>query len=323
MKKIIFSVALLAASFTTFAQVGVGTTNPDAALEIKTTGTTDTKALQIINQSNDSLFTVLDNGRVGIGTASPSFPLQVNNDASGINKQNRLRIVNYNQTVDWHTSILDLITTRGTLASPLPNLMGDITGQINIGQVRLTSYATQDHTATIRPDDLTINTLSIDGSPFAERVRVTSEGFVAIGTSTPSTTERLTVDGGAYVIGSMLSTNTIASSASSVNSWSSTVGIRRLTGERGDIQFDSNNNLNFYNTHTNGSFIFRDKNVGIGTTSPSVKLHVGGYIKVGSSDVSGDATPVAGMMRYNSTTDKFQGYVNDDGSGAAGWVDLN
>jgi hypothetical protein len=69
--------------------------------------------------------------------------------------------------------------------------------------------------------------------------------------------------------------------------------------------------------------------LGIGTNAnfsdrPGAKLDVRGYVKVGSSDTTADATPTAGMMRYNAGTDKFQGYVNDaDGLGNPGWVDLH
>lgn len=30
-----------------------------------------------------------------------------------------------------------------------------------------------------------------------------------------------------------------------------------------------------------------------------------------------------GMIIYNSSEDKFQGYVQDDGSGSAGWINLH
>ena len=58
-------------------------------------------------------------------------------------------------------------------------------------------------------------------------------------------------------------------------------------------------------------------NTGMGTSSPSTKLHLSGYITLGSSDASGDATPVEGMIRFNSSTKKFQGY---DGTV---WVNLH
>jgi hypothetical protein len=57
--------------------------------------------------------------------------------------------------------------------------------------------------------------------------------------------------------------------------------------------------------------------VGIGTAAPTVKLDVQGYIKLASVDAAGDATPSPGMIRYNSTTDKFEGYTT------TGWVSLN
>lgn len=64
-------------------------------------------------------------------------------------------------------------------------------------------------------------------------------------------------------------------------------------------------------------------NTGVGKTNPTSKLDVNGYVKLGSTDVTGNATPQPGMIRYNATTDKFQGYVNNAGSGTPGWVDLN
>ncbi len=71
---------------------------------------------------------------------------------------------------------------------------------------------------------------------------------------------------------------------------------------------------------TTGGWQFNIKNngdVGIGWSTPTAKLHVNGYIKVGSSDATADAAPTAGLIRFNSGTGKFQGY---DGSA---WVDLN
>lgn len=46
-------------------------------------------------------------------------------------------------------------------------------------------------------------------------------------------------------------------------------------------------------------------NVGIGTTTPTVKLDVAGAIKVGNDTTT---TPTAGMIRFNSTTNTFEGY---------------
>lgn len=76
--------------------------------------------------------------------------------------------------------------------------------------------------------------------------------------------------------------------------------------------------------------MIRGGNVGIGIV-PVEKLHVDGRIKIG--DISGgtptigETNPVPGTIRYNSTADKFQGYVRDTDPSTAeltpGWVNLN
>jgi len=68
-------------------------------------------------------------------------------------------------------------------------------------------------------------------------------------------------------------------------------------------------------------------NVSIGTTNTNANLNLNGYIRLGSSDATADVAPTAGLIRFNSTTDKFEGYVNDADSVTAGnqpgWVSLN
>ena len=70
-------------------------------------------------------------------------------------------------------------------------------------------------------------------------------------------------------------------------------------------------------TTAGGIKIMENGNVGVGRITPVVKLDVNGYVRVGSSDAAGDATPQAGMIRYNATTGKFQGRTS------TAWVDLN
>lgn len=64
--------------------------------------------------------------------------------------------------------------------------------------------------------------------------------------------------------------------------------------------------------------------LGIGTLDPTVELDVQGnasvtgYVQVGSdTDPANNITGAIGMIIYNSTTNKFQGYTN------TGWVDLH
>lgn len=70
------------------------------------------------------------------------------------------------------------------------------------------------------------------------------------------------------------------------------------------------------NPRTTGTeFIVKDNgNVGIGTIAPTEKLEVAGAIKIGDTTT---VAPSAGTIRFNTTTNKFQGY---DGTV---WQDLH
>jgi hypothetical protein len=73
-KKIAASAFFIYTNFI-FSQVGINTTTPSAALDIVSKGSSyATKALEV-NSSSQELFTVLDNGNVGIGVSNPSTQL--------------------------------------------------------------------------------------------------------------------------------------------------------------------------------------------------------------------------------------------------------
>ena len=64
-----------------------------------------------------------------------------------------------------------------------------------------------------------------------------------------------------------------------------------------------------------GNYIYNSSDsVGIGTTSPGAKLEVNGIIKMDDATTS---NPQAGMIRWNSTTQDFEGY------NGTGWVSLS
>jgi hypothetical protein len=73
----------------------------------------------------------------------------------------------------------------------------------------------------------------------------------------------------------------------------------------------------------NDVIITEDGKVGIGTTNPSAQLEVKGYIKVGTQEDEVATIPSVGMIRFNTTTSTFEGYVADAGSGSPGWVALH
>lgn len=133
-------------------------------------------------------------------------------------------------------------------------------------------------------------------------------GNIGIGTATPS--GKLHVVGGySFLDGLRISGNDFANTI---------------------YQNTANTNITINTNSNNGSYVgfgsfltgvhmaVKDTgNVGIGNTTPKAKLDVSGYIKVGSSDTTADAAPTAGLIRFNSSTNKFQGYTG------TAWVDLN
>lgn len=78
-------------------RVGVNTTQPSATLDVKSkTGTTNaTKNLELQNANGTKLVTVLDNGKVGIGTESPTTALTIVDDDSDDQGRDNLIIRSY------------------------------------------------------------------------------------------------------------------------------------------------------------------------------------------------------------------------------------
>ena len=68
-------------------------------------------------------------------------------------------------------------------------------------------------------------------------------------------------------------------------------------------------------------------NVGIGTDSPSVNLHINStdsiIIPVGTTGERPTSGLTAGMLRYNTTTTQFEGYSNSNWQGLGGVIDID
>ncbi|MCG2697808.1 hypothetical protein L6307_01780, partial [Candidatus Parcubacteria bacterium] len=58
-------------------KLGIGTSTPYSKLTIWGDGTSGQPAFSVVDSASSTLFTVLDNGYVGIGTANPSYNLEV------------------------------------------------------------------------------------------------------------------------------------------------------------------------------------------------------------------------------------------------------
>ena len=88
------------------------------------------------------------------------------------------------------------------------------------------------------------------------------------------------------------------------------------TDASGTIVLASGSGGKFVDGTTATDAVYTAGKVGIGTTSPASRLNVNGYITVASADTT-VTTPSNGMIRYNTSTHKFQGYAN------GAWVDLH
>ncbi len=66
----------------TGGNVGIGTTSPYAKLSVWGDGTSGATAFNVLDNASSTLFTVLDDGNVGIGNSNPQSPLQIVNTVS-------------------------------------------------------------------------------------------------------------------------------------------------------------------------------------------------------------------------------------------------
>jgi hypothetical protein len=72
-----------------------------------------------------------------------------------------------------------------------------------------------------------------------------------------------------------------------------------IGGDTSSIKYHSNDTLKHH--------VFTGANIGVNTPTPLVKLEVNGAIKLGN-EASTTTAPSAGMIRFNTTTSKFEGY---------------
>jgi hypothetical protein len=196
----------------------------------------------------------------------------------------------------------------GIQAFSSTRLLVKTAGTSNIGTINAASYGSN---ALVGITDSGAETLlGIAGSPVAfytaatERMRIDSSGNVGIGTSSPAA--KLSVDSGAAaLLGNFNSTNASGGYLRFQNS-GTTIGDFGAGGNlfsggvAGDFGLTSRaGNLVFGTSSTERMRIDSSGNVGIGTSSPSEKLHVSGNL-LASNMYFGAATGSAGALASDS-----------------------
>lgn len=220
-------------------------------------------------------------GNVGIGTTAPQAKLTIKGDALNTNQPVRIT----NSVTDTHTGLF-LNNTGSTVGEKYGMQFGGY-NQYSIGGI----FGVLDSVSGSTSGDITFDMCNgTSAGSLIERMRITHEGNVGIGTSSPN--QKLQVGGNLHVYDEEGDTDAsifVSTGTSNVT----TIAIR-----------------------SNGNSTFNGGNVGIGTTSPGTALQVGGLddgsnydITVGWNAVSSQAV---GTKRSALTFKTSQTGVNNE-----------
>ena len=244
------------------------------------------RVFQIKEGSGNTLMVVQEAGNVGIGTTSPGAKLDVAGDV-------RVQYANSSTTLSSGGSILRLAnsdtTANNISAIDFPQSSAG-SGFSRIGVIY------KDRTSSSEDQDMFFRT--IGGGTSAEVMRLTSDGNVGIGTTSPSLES---TGAGLDILNSSYTQLRVRSSASSAG-----IEFKPSAGHKWEIQA-SNTDATSFLIYDRTLEVYRlvintSGNVGIGTTSPQTELHVKGNNGWGEVRVEGQtfASGHGGSLEFYS-----------------------
>ena len=242
----------------------------------------------------------LKHGAAGAGLSTQTF---------FTNGAERMRINSSGNVGIGTTSPSAKLEVAGDIRGTESLIVKDTGGTKSLSLLRELNYATINNGA----ETLNYNALNhIFLTGLNEKMRINSTGNVGIGTTSPG--EKLSVSGNSNITGKLAIGST--SSHASYDFYN-----QNTSYFNGAVTLDSTF------TQTGGGNSSFSGNIGIGTTSPAVSLDISAtdavQMPVGvTGDRPGIGSVSNGMLRYNSSNNGFEGYINgnwgDIGGGTSG-----
>jgi len=330
-----------------------------------TIGTNDSQALQF-ETAGISRMAILANGNVGIGTSTPEALLSIASSTIGARTNLSADLIEiFNESANglsiltttsggagFRAPVVGLNRAAGVSGSPeaIPAAgwrlgalqMGGHNGTSLMAGISLKAYSGEAWTSTSTGAYLVFESTANDSTAMAERMRIHTNGFIGIGSNTPSS--RLTVVGqnatssslrlesirASIVAGNILGGLDFASNDSQLTGPGSTTAsiqaIANQTHTSSALGTDLVFNTTDVTTLGEKMRILGNGNVGIGTSTPSAKLHVSGLsgsnqslLEISSSTGASFLNVNAGgMVTMGSTTAARKLYLYSNlSSGAA------
>ncbi|MDE1970121.1 MAG: hypothetical protein KGI50_00890 [Patescibacteria group bacterium] len=180
--------------------VGIGTSSLlQSKFEVKGSDTSPTtSAFSVYDGNVSNLFNVHDDGFVSIGTAllpGDGNPANLFSVAGQSSTGSNTSIINYSNSSAGNDLIF--LKARGTVVTPTAPLAGDTLGSLlfsghngsvfnDAGGSAITALAEEGWSGSAQGSNLAFYTTSLGATSKTERMRITANGLVGIGTSTPA-----------------------------------------------------------------------------------------------------------------------------------------